>query len=268
VVEHGESRRAHQRIAIKSAALVAMLETGRIFGRQERRQRHAAADAFAERHDVGFDAGMLVVEQLASPAHTGLDLVDDQQQSALLGQRAQLLQELIGRRPDAGFALDRLQHDRDRLGRDQPLDGLDVIELRFGKTRDLGLEKALEGLLARRRHGRERAAMEAADKGDDLMRPVLVERTEFAHELDRAFIGFGAGIGKELLVEATVRNQHARQFQARSVEESGARGQQLLCLRRNRVGHVGLLSGFGEEAGLNARRPHFAGAAFSKTLLN
>jgi hypothetical protein len=27
-------------------------------------------------------------------------------------------------------------------------------------------------------------------------------------------------------------------------------------------------SGFGEKAGLNARRPHFAGAAFSKTLLN
>ena len=60
------------------------------FGRQQGRQRHAAADAFAERHDVGFDAGMFVVEQLSGPAHAGLDLVDDQQQAMLLGQRPQL----------------------------------------------------------------------------------------------------------------------------------------------------------------------------------
>ena len=63
------------------------------FGRQQGRQRHAAADALAERHDVGLDAGVLVVEQLSGPAHAGLDLVDDQQQAVRLGQRAQLLQK-------------------------------------------------------------------------------------------------------------------------------------------------------------------------------
>ena len=92
-----------------------------MLGREQGRQRHAAADAFAERHDVGLDAGVLVVEQLSGPAHAGLDLVDDQQQAVLLGQRAQLLQELIGRRPHAGFALDRLQHHGDRVVRDQRL---------------------------------------------------------------------------------------------------------------------------------------------------
>ena len=91
-------------------------------GREQGGQRHAAADALAERHDVGLDAGMLVVEQFSGPAHAGLDLVDDQEQAVLFGQRAQLFQELIGRRPYAGFALDRLQHHGDRVVGDQRLD--------------------------------------------------------------------------------------------------------------------------------------------------
>ena len=89
--------------------------------REQGGQRHAAADAFAERHDIGLDAGMLVVEQFSGTAHAGLDLVDDQQQAVLFRQRAQLRHELIGRRPDAGFALDRLQHHGDRVVRDQRL---------------------------------------------------------------------------------------------------------------------------------------------------
>ena len=56
-----------------------------MFGREQGGERHAAADALAERHDVGLDPGMFVREQFAGPAHAGLDLVDDQQQPALLG---------------------------------------------------------------------------------------------------------------------------------------------------------------------------------------
>ena len=78
-----------------------MLEAGRAFGREQRCERHAAADALAERHDVGRDAGVLVVEELAGPAHAGLDLVEDQEEAVRVGERAQLLQELIGRRPHA-----------------------------------------------------------------------------------------------------------------------------------------------------------------------
>ena len=182
---------------------------------------------------------MLVVEQFSGPAHAGLDLVDDQQQPLLLRQRPQLLQELIGRRPNAGFALDRLQHDGNGLARDQPLDGIEIVELRLGKSGDLGLEQRLKSLLARRRHGRERAAVEAADEGDDLVGAALVQRAEFARELDCALIGFGAGIGKEHLVEAAVGDQRVCQLQAGPVEERRARRQQQLCLRGKRVGDDG-----------------------------
>jgi hypothetical protein len=124
-----------------------------------------------------------VMEQLSGPAHAGLDLVDDQQQAVLLGQRAQLLQELIGCRPDAGFALDRLQHHGDRVVRDQRLHRIEVVELGFPEARYFRLEQRLERLLARRRHGGERAAVKAAFEGDDFERAVLVFRAVFRASL-------------------------------------------------------------------------------------
>ena len=108
-----------KRIAVERAALVAVLEAGGLLGRQQRRQRHAAADTLAERHDVGLDLRVLVVEQLSGPAHAGLDFVEDQQQAVFLRQRPQFAQELIGRGPNAGFTLDRLQHHGDGLVGDQ-----------------------------------------------------------------------------------------------------------------------------------------------------
>ena len=87
--------------AIKLARKYGSLHKGGAFGRQQSCERHAAADALAERHDVGRDAGVLIVEELSGPAHAGLDLVENEQQAVRLGQRTQLLQELIGRGPHA-----------------------------------------------------------------------------------------------------------------------------------------------------------------------
>ena len=115
LVEHGEARSAHQGIAVEGAALVAMLEAGSLFRREQGGQRHAAADALAEGHDVGNDRRMFIGEQLAGAAHAGLDLVDDEQEAVLICQSPQLPEELIGRSPHAGLALDRLQHHCDGL---------------------------------------------------------------------------------------------------------------------------------------------------------
>src|ERR1700682_5044648 len=70
VIENREARGAHQWIAVERAALIAVFETRRMFGRQQCSERHAAADAFAERHDVGLDASVLVMEQLSGAAQT------------------------------------------------------------------------------------------------------------------------------------------------------------------------------------------------------
>src|SRR5450755_2712782 len=84
--KNGESGRTHQRVTVERAALIAMFETGCSFGRKQCSERHAAADALAERHYVRLDSRMLVMKELSGPPHAGLDLVDDEQQTMRLGQ--------------------------------------------------------------------------------------------------------------------------------------------------------------------------------------
>ena len=67
-----------------------MLETGHSFRGQQRREGNAAADALAERHDIGRDVGVLIVEELAGTADAGLYFVDDKQQAVRFGQFTQI----------------------------------------------------------------------------------------------------------------------------------------------------------------------------------
>src|SRR3546814_7084537 len=49
---------------------------GGLLGGEDGADRETATEALGERHDVGFDAGPLVSEQLAAAAHAALDLVE------------------------------------------------------------------------------------------------------------------------------------------------------------------------------------------------
>src|SRR6516225_2235698 len=102
--QNGKPCRAHQGIAAERAALVAVLEAGDRFRREQGGERNAAANALAERHDVGRDISVLIVEELAGAAKAGLDLVQDQEKAMRLRQFAQVTQEPIRSRPYARFA--------------------------------------------------------------------------------------------------------------------------------------------------------------------
>ena len=78
--------------------------------------------------------------------------------------------------------------------------------------------------------------MKGAFERDDLVSAVAVQGAVFPGELDRALIGFCAGIGEEHLVEATIIDQGLCQLEARCVVKGGTWGQQQLCLRRERFG--------------------------------
>ena len=65
----------HQRVAVVGATLVAVAKAADGFRREQRAERHAAADALAEGHDVGCDAGMLIIEEFARAPDAGLDFV-------------------------------------------------------------------------------------------------------------------------------------------------------------------------------------------------
>ena len=58
----------------------------------------------------------------------------DEQQAVLSGERPQFAQKLVGRGPDAGFALDRLQHHANGLVIDAPFHRREIIQLRLGKA--------------------------------------------------------------------------------------------------------------------------------------
>lgn len=233
--DHRVPRRAHQRVAVVGAALVARLEHRDVGLRQQRRERHAAADALAERHDVRLDAGELVREQRAGATAAALHFVDDEQQVVLLRQCAQLLHEFARRRDHAAFALDRLEHHGNGLVVDQPLDRIDIVDLGLREARHLRRVDRVPAGLAARRHRRERAAVEAVVERDDLVRAVPELAPPFARELDRTFIRFRAAVREEHLVEHAVLREEAGELRHRLVVERGRRVQQLLGLRLQRL---------------------------------
>ena len=77
--QHRTSHRRHQRVAVVGSALFAGREAADLLSRQQGGQRDASAKALAQRHDVGLDPRMLIREELAGPAHSGLHFIEDQQ---------------------------------------------------------------------------------------------------------------------------------------------------------------------------------------------
>ena len=77
-LDNRNTNRRHQRIAVVSATLITWFETADFLTGEQRRQRHAAADALAERHDVWRDACVFVGEQLTGAPHAGLYFIDDE----------------------------------------------------------------------------------------------------------------------------------------------------------------------------------------------
>src|SRR5437762_12753902 len=111
---------------------------------------------------------------------------------------------------------------------------MEVVELGLAEAGYFRLEQRLKRLLARRRHGGERAAVKSAFEGDDFESAVLVFCAVFPRELDGALVGLRAGIGEEDLIEAAVLDQRFRKLQARTVVEGGTRRQQQPGLRGER----------------------------------
>ena len=146
----------------------------------------------------GVDTGALIGEQPPGAPETGLHLVEDQQQAVLVAQLAQAAQEGRRRNAHAALALDRLDQDGGGLRPDGLLDRIEIAERDLVEALDRGAEAFEILLVAGRRDGRERAAVEGALEGDDAVALGLARRRLiFARHLDRAFERLGAGIREE-----------------------------------------------------------------------
>ena len=143
-VEYRRAGRRHQRIAVMGAFQFTDFETTRLATRQQRRQRHAAAQAFAEGDDVGTHAVLLFGQQRAATTEAGLHFVEDQQNPQFTAQTLDALEVVLGRRDYAG-ALDRLKHDGNGLRIDSSVQGRQVVERHMAETRQLRLETVFQG---------------------------------------------------------------------------------------------------------------------------
>ena len=87
----------------------------RVAEREAGTDREAATEALGDGHDVGADAAGQVGEPPSGAAHPGLDLVEPQQRTVLVGDGAGRGEVALGGYDDPGLSLDRLEQDRGGL---------------------------------------------------------------------------------------------------------------------------------------------------------
>ena len=197
----GRERVAAERRGVGHRAAGRRGEAGRrALGHRDGADRDAAAQALGERHHVGRDAVVLVAPPAAGAAGAGLHLVEDQQHAGGVARLAQAAQVTVRRHHDAALGLDRLEDHRAGVGLgDRRARGVEVA-VRHELDR---LEQRAEALavlgLAGDRHRADRAAVEAADRGDDARARRLVgdDVLEPARQLERGLVGLAAGVGEE-----------------------------------------------------------------------
>ena len=198
---------AGQRASAEGGAVHAGVNGARgLFGAEHCAQRNAAGKRLGQRDDVGSDAVVLKGAPLAGAAHAGLNLIDDEQCTGGAGECACLGEELLRERANAAFALNGFNEDGADVVGELGAQVGDVVEaneldagndgseglavLRLVGCRDGAEGAAVEALLERKKLGADGLAFAAQQAGMG------------AGEFQRAFPGFGAGVGKEDAVEA------------------------------------------------------------------
>ena len=122
-------------------------------------KRKAAADALGDRHDVGGarhnahrrTAYPFVRRRIAPSSKTSSN-------PGRVAERAQAVQKIRCRDPNAALALDRLDEDRAGLWADGGLDGREIAERHAGEALDLGAEALDIFGVSTGGDGRQRAA--------------------------------------------------------------------------------------------------------------
>ena len=204
-VDDGDAAGRTNRVAAESRTM-GMVGQGMLcrIGEHRGPQGQAAADGFSRRNDIGLDAVAHVGIEIARPAITGLDFVDDDQD--IVGMRifCDLLDIFFVEGMDAAFALNHFHHDSaDVVFFAKLLHIVKIIGFGIDEAVDEGTEILMERVLAASRQGGNGPAMEAVLQGDDRIAAVtvLVMRI-FPGRLDGTFVGFGTGVGEENFLHA------------------------------------------------------------------
>src|SRR5262249_52940594 len=149
-VEHGQSRRACDRVAAEGAAVVALAQHGAVATQADAcANRQSASQALSEREHVRRDALGLVREPGTCPADAALDLVEYQQGAGCVAYLSRCL-EVTGRsRNHATLPKARLEENRRALSGDSRGQSRRVAERNEASIDPERLERRPDRLLAR-----------------------------------------------------------------------------------------------------------------------
>jgi hypothetical protein len=178
-------------------------ELGEIGFRVHDANGQAAADGFAEGHDVREDhaaigaSEMLVGEPPAGSAAAGPDFVEDEREIISIAQLADFLDEVVGKEIDAALALHRFEHDGGGFGVDGFFEQANVVGLDVDEAGDHRIETGFDfGIAGGADHG-ERSAVKTFDEGDDLPSIGRARSSPQAGEFAGGFVGFQAAVAEE-----------------------------------------------------------------------
>ena len=152
---------------------------------------------------LGSNAELLIGEPVPGSPHAGLNLVQNQQDSALVAEPAQAGKVLRAGNVHAPLALNRLDQHCGGLVVKNPGDSLEVVVRHVHEPRHHRLEpQVVLGLGSCRQCG-ESPAVEASFHRDNLVS--AMDMSMSPRQLDRRLVGLGAAVAEEALAGVEMR---------------------------------------------------------------
>ncbi len=217
VVNDGDGNGAGQGTSAKCGAVHPGVHHARdLFSAEDSSQGKSAGERLGQRGYVRQNAVVLIGAPLAGAAHSGLNLIRDEQRTGRSGKGSGLGEELLRERTHAAFALDGFDKDGADLAREFGAQVSDVVEADKLDAGNDGAERLAVLFFECGRDSAEGAAVKALLEGKKLRSDVdafaALEAGIDARQLHCAFPCFRPGIGEEDTIQAGALGEAQRQF--------------------------------------------------------
>ena len=223
----GQGRRAGQGIAAEGRSVAPRYEgRGDFVCCEERPDGKAVPQGLRQRDHVRHGLRLFAGEERPRPAYPRLDLVRNHEEPFLIANPPDP-PEIPGiGNDDAALPLDRLDENAAGFLRHGRLQRRKVVVRHIPESLRKRCKADVKSFLRRRRHGRQRPAVEGVLHRDQFISASHVFRGVLPGEFDRRLVGLRPAVAEERLVERRILHEKARQkdlrrdvVEVRDVEE-------------------------------------------------
>ena len=170
---------------------------GHLFTDERRADRHAAAEGFPDRDEIGPEAEGREVERIAGPPKTALHFIGDQERSGLGARFANRMGEGSRERPDAPFPLHRFRDDGRRRAGNRRQQRVRIVDRDEADVRQQRRERCAVVLVRGDRQRSECAAVKRFFERDDFRSPFAARVPVASRELQARLHGLGAAVAEK-----------------------------------------------------------------------